>query len=83
MNDAYNGMYLLSIAALVKKGIKPYNWPEVDEQVFEARFKLFSLIPVPRYVDYETFSHNQEKEIEKMEFATILENAKLNFTAAQ
>ena len=31
MTDAYQGLYYISLAALVKQGIKPYEWPEVDE----------------------------------------------------
>lgn len=42
MTDAYQGLYYIALAALCKNGIKDYLWPEVDEQVFGARFKLFS-----------------------------------------
>ena len=58
MTDAYQGLYYISVAALIKKGIKPYLWPEVDEQVFGARFSVFQNLPVPRYVDYDAFSGN-------------------------
>lgn len=58
MNDSYQGLYYITVAASIKKAIKPFLWPEVDEQVFGARFKLFKNNLVPRYVDYQTFVEN-------------------------
>lgn len=82
MTDAYQGLYYIAVAALVRKGIKPYNWPEVDEQVFGARFKLFARVPVPKYVDYETFAGNLKHDEQNMSLDQLLAEGKGHLTIA-
>ncbi len=76
MTDAYQGLYYIAVVAVVKKGIKPYNWPEVDEQVFFARYKLFASVPVPRFVDYKTFISNLQHEIIEFTEEQLITEAK-------
>jgi hypothetical protein len=71
----------LAVAAQTKKAIKPYLWNEVDKQVFEARFKLFSVLQVPRYVDYDTFLESLNQDV-AMGFDWLQNEAKTNITRA-
>jgi hypothetical protein len=31
LTDAYQGLYYIVTAGVLKKAIKPYSWPEVEE----------------------------------------------------
>ena len=83
LNDAYQALYYITLAAQTKDGIKPYLWAEVDQQVYEARFKLFENIMVPRYVTYEEYRETMEHEIETLGFDQLYAQAKQYSTAAQ
>lgn len=83
MTDAYQGLYFIAVAAVVKRGIKPYNWPEIDEQVFFARYKLFASVPVPRFVDYKTFISNLKHEIAEFSVEQLINEAKGYLNVAQ
>jgi len=69
-------MYLITVAAKLKLGIKGYSWPEVDAQVYDARFKLFSTVPVPRYTDYHSFTKTMKDECDKLGLNGLLDHAK-------
>ena len=71
----------MAVAAQTKKAIKPYLWNEVDRQVFEARFKLFSCLQVPKYVDYDTFLENLNQDL-ATGFDWLQNEAKTNITLA-
>jgi len=75
-------MYLISAAAKTKGGIKEYNWEEVDSQVYDARYKIFSAVPVPRYTDYLSFTKSMKDECYNLGIDGLLIHAKQYFSSA-
>ena len=70
--EAYQGLFYIVLATLDKKGIKQYIWPEVDQQVYEARFKLFENLPAPRYIPFDSYKQECVREAE-VGFAGLLD----------
>lgn len=52
LTNAYQGLYLLTAACELRGAIPSLPYPEVLEQVYEARFSLFRRVPTPRYISF-------------------------------
>jgi hypothetical protein len=80
--EANQGLFYIVLATMDKKGVKEYLWEEVDQQVYEARFKIFESVPAPRYIPYAAFREECKREMEAT-FAGLLDQAKFYLTSAQ
>ena len=83
MNDNYRGLRRVIQACQLKGLIKPFPYEGEEKLVYENRFAPFEKTPIPRYVPYEHYKQQLDKEnANPNAFEQLLTEAKLHMTAA-
>ena len=72
---------MITLACDKRGAISKFAYPEVEQQVYNARYSIFAKIPSPRYAPYEQFVAYTQRDNEN-DFDFLLREAKANFLRA-
>ena len=76
LQDVYTGLTFLSLACTTLGLIKPLPYPENEEAIYRARFKLFEKVVVPQFIKYEKFVEDRKRILDNQEAPDMLNSAK-------